>query len=309
MTTLEHIPVMCDEVVKLLNPQKDKIYVDATFGQGGYSQQILSKTNCCVVGIDRDKEAVKYAKIVKKKFNSKFYFKNERFSRIKKIFKDKKVDGITFDLGMSNTQLTSGIRGFSFSNNGPLDMRMGMQKDNQLTAQKIINNFSQKQLFNIFREFGEERNSLKISKAIVRARRIKTIKSTFELSKIISEINTFGNQKKNPSTKIFQALRIFINEELIELENALKGCLKILNKNSKIIVVSFHSLEDRIVKRFFRANSGYSVNNYRHLPNLEHKDYKPNLKILTKKPIKPTIQEIRENPKARSAKLRAAEVI
>ncbi len=309
MTTLEHIPVMCDEVVKLLNPQKDKIYVDATFGQGGYSQQILSKTNCCVVGIDRDKEAIKYAQILKKKFSSKFNFKNERFSNIEKIFKNRKVDGITFDLGMSNTQLSSGKRGFSFSNDGPLDMRMGMQKNDKLTAKEIVNSFSQKQLFDIFRKFGEEKKSQKISKAIVKAREIKTITSTSELSKIINEVNTIGNIKKNPSTKVFQALRIFINEELLELDNALKSCLKILNKKSKIIVVSFHSLEDRIVKSFFRENSGYLINNYKHLPYLKHQNRKTYLKLLTKKAIKPTIKEIQENPKARSAKLRAAEVI
>ena len=309
MTTLEHIPVMCDEVVKLLNPQKDKIYVDATFGQGGYSQQILSKTNCCVVGIDRDKEAIKYAQILKKKFSSKFNFKNERFSNIEKIFKNRKVDGITFDLGMSNTQLSSGKRGFSFSNDGPLDMRMGMQKNDKLTAKEIVNSFSQKQLFDIFRKFGEEKKSQKISKAIVKAREIKTITSTSELSKIINEVNTIGNIKKNPSTKVFQALRIFINEELLELESALKSCLKILNKKSKIVVVSFHSLEDRIVKNFFRENSGYSANNYKHLPNLERTSFKPFLKLITKKAIKPSIEEIRQNPRARSAKLRAAELL
>tara|TARA_B100000989_G_scaffold297483_1_gene283379 strand:+ start:919 stop:1848 length:930 start_codon:yes stop_codon:yes gene_type:complete len=309
MTRQDHIPVMCDEVLEFLNPQKNKTYVDATFGQGGYSKQILSKTNCCVIGIDRDKEAKKYAKIIKKKFDSKFYFKNERFSNIEKIFKNKKVDGITFDLGMSNTQLSSGTRGFSFSNDGPLDMRMGMQKDKELTAQKIINNYTEKQLLNIFRKFGEERNSQKISKAIVSARKFRTITSTSELSRIINDVNTVGNQKKNPSTKIFQALRIFINEELLELENALKSCLKILNKKSKIIVVSFHSLEDKIVKKFFRQNSGYLTNNYKHLPSLEQTNYKPFFKLLTKKPIKPSIKEIKENPRARSAKLRAVEVI
>ena len=309
MTRQDHIPVMCDEVLEFLNPQKNKTYVDATFGQGGYSKQILSKANCCVVGIDRDKEAKKYAKIIKKKFDSKFYFKNERFSNIEKIFKNKKVDGITFDLGMSNTQLSSGTRGFSFSNDGPLDMRMGMQKDKELTAKKIINNYTEKQLLNIFRKFGEERNSQKISKAIVSARKFRTITSTSELSRIINDVNTVGNQKKNPSTKIFQALRIFINEELLELESALKSCLKILNKKSKIVVVSFHSLEDRIVKKFFRENSGYSANNYKHLPNLERTSFKPFLKLITKKAIKPSIEEIRQNPRARSAKLRAAEVL
>ena len=309
MTPDDHIPVMCDEVIKLLNPQKNKTYVDATFGQGGYSRKILSNTNCCVVGIDRDKEAFKYAEIIKKKFRSKFFFENERFSNLKNIFKNNKVDGITFDLGMSNTQLSSKTRGFSFTNNGSLDMRMGKQKDNELTAKKIINDYSEKQLFYIFKKFGEERNSQKISKAIVSARKIKTITSTYELSRIINDVNKFGNQKKNPSTRIFQALRIFINEELLELENALKSCLKILNKKSKIVVVSFHSLEDRIVKKFFRENSGYSSNNYKHLPNLERTSFKPFLKLITKKAIKPSIEEIRLNPRARSAKLRAAEVL
>ena len=308
VTSLNHIPVLCDEVIRQLEPNDNKTYLDATFGQGGYTDKILNSSNCCIIAIDRDSDSLKYAKILKKKYKSNFFFKNERFSNIDKVIK-KKIDGITFDLGISNTQLNNPKRGFSFMHDGPLDMRMGTQEKENLTAEEIINNFSEKELSEIFYLYGEERNSLKISKEIIKARKLKRISSTNQLSAIINRIQLQKNKKINPSTKVFQALRIYINTELLELETALKKCLKILNKKAKIVVVSFHSLEDRIVKNFFREHSGYKVNNYKHLPQNIEDIRKPILKIITKKTITPSIEEIKANPRARSAKLRAAEIL
>ena len=308
VTSLNHIPVLRDEVIKQLNPVDNKTYVDATFGQGGYTKGILNSSNCFVIAIDRDADSIKYAEILKKKYKSNFFFRKERFSNIENVIK-KKIDGITFDLGISNTQINNPKRGFSFMYDGPLDMRMGTQKEKSLTAENIINNFSEKELSEIFYRYGEVRNSFKISKEIVKARNFKKISSTTQLAEIINRIKLQKNKKINPSTKVFQALRIFINSELLELETALKKCLKILNKKAKIVVVSFHSLEDRIVKNFFREYSGYKVNNYKHLPYKTETMDKPLLRIVNKKTITPSLEEIKSNPRARSAKLRAAELI
>ncbi len=301
---------MCNEVMKFLAPKNNGVYLDATFGQGGYSKNILEKTNCQVIGIDRDEESRKFALILKKKFKDRFFFKNERFSNLDisiKHFKKNLIDGATFDLGLSNTQLNSEDRGFSFKKNGPLDMRMGSQIDNELTAESIINEFSENELTEIFFKYGEERNSRRISNEIVKSRNLKRIKSTKELSQIIDKVTFQENLKINNSTRVFQALRIFINKELDELETGLRKCLHLLKKKSRIVVVSFHSLEDRIVKKVFRENSGYFIENYKHLPHKENEKVKPIIKIITKKMIRPSFVEIKLNPRSRSAKLRAAE--
>ena len=301
---------MCDEVIKFLAPKNNGVYLDATFGQGGYSKNILEKTNCQVIGIDRDEESKKFAHILKKKFKDRFFFKNERFSNLDigiKHFKKSLIDGATFDLGLSNTQLNSAERGFSFKRNGPLDMRMGSQIDSYLTAELIINEFSENELTEIFFKYGEERNSKRISHEIVKSRNLKRIKSTKELSQIIDKVTFQKNLKINNSTRVFQALRIFINKELDELETGLRKCLQLLKKKSRIVVVSFHSLEDRIVKKIFRENSGYFIENYKHLPQKENEKVKPIIKIITKKMIRPSLLEVKLNPRSRSAKLRAAE--
>lgn len=306
-----HIPVMSEEVKSFINPKKNGRYFDATFGQGGYTKKLIENSGCTILAIDRDPSSKNFALKLMKKFQKKFYFKNERFSNLDialKYFKQKKIDGITFDLGLSNTQMDSPERGFSFTHDGPLDMRMNDSLDNELTAEIIINDFSEEDLSNIFYKFGEERNSYKIARAIIHNRKHGRIKSTKQLSDIVKKVK-MKNSKINPSTKIFQALRIFINKELEELEVALNKTIPVLNKNSRIVVVSFHSLEDRIVKKFMRKNSGYATNNYKHLPEKEETKIKPKLKILTKKPILPSFEEIKTNPRARSAKLRAAEKI
>ncbi len=303
---LTHLPVLVDEVVDQIRPEKNKFYFDGTFGQGGYSKKILEKAQCNVLSIDRDPDSLNYAFNLKKKYPNNFDFEIEQFSNIETILIKKKVkylDGILLDLGISNTQLNNPDRGFSFSNDGPLDMRMNKDSDG-ITAEKVINEFSERKLSEIFYFLGEEKNSRKISRSIIEFRKKKRIYSTKMLSKIIEKINF--QKKIHPATRVFQALRIFVNDELQELENFLKKCLVLLNKKSRIAIVSFHSLEDRIVKRFFKDNSIMAFNNYKHLPE---KKSSALLKVITKKAITPSDKEIKNNPRSRSAKLRVAEKI
>ena len=304
---LTHLPVLVDEVIDQIRPEKNKFYFDGTFGQGGYSKKILEKVECNVLSIDRDPDSLNYAFYLKNKYPNNFHFEIERFSNIETILIKKKIkqlDGIFLDLGISNTQLNNPERGFSFSNDGPLDMRMN-KDSNGITAEKVINEFSERKLSEIFYFLGEERNSRKISRSIIEFRKKKRIYSTKMLSKIIEKINF--QKKIHPATRVFQALRIFVNDELLELENFLKKCLVHLNKKSRIAIVSFHSLEDRIVKKFFKDNSIMAFNNYKHLP--EKKKSTALLKIVTKKAITPSDKEIENNPRSRSAKLRVAEKI
>ena len=242
---------MVDEIISYLAPEKLKTYVDCTFGQGGYSKKILEKTNCNIIAIDRDKDAIEHAKLLKKKYPKNFIFCVDNFSRLDQVLKKndiKKIDGLIFDLGISNTQLNNPTRGFSFSNNGPLDMRMDIE-NLDLTAQKIINEFDQHNLSDIFYYYGEEKNSRQIARKIIEFRKKKEISTTFELVELIKKVNSF--KKKHPATRVFQALRIFINDELNELDITLKKSLLFLKKKGKIITVAFHSLEDKVIKNFF----------------------------------------------------------
>ena len=272
---LKHHPVMVDEILSYLAPEKLKTYVDCTFGQGGYSKKILEKTNCNIIAIDRDKDAIEHAKLLKKKYPKNFIFCVNNFSRLDQVLKKndiKKIDGLIFDLGISNTQLNNPTRGFSFSNNGPLDMRMDIE-NLDLTAQKIINEFDQHNLSDIFYYYGEEKNSRQIARKIIEFRKKKEISTTFELVELIKKVNSY--KKKHPATRVFQALRIFINDELNELDITLKKSLLFLKKNGKIITVAFHSLEDKV----------------------------------TKKPVTPNEKEVKINPRSRSARMRVAEII
>ena len=287
---LKHHPVMVDEILSYLAPEKLKTYVDCTFGQGGYTKKILENTNCNIIAIDRDKDALEHAKLLKKKYPKNFIFCVNNFSRLDQVLKKndiKKIDGLIFDLGISNTQLNNPTRGFSFSNNGPLDMRMDIE-NLDLTAQKIINEFDQHNLSDIFYYYGEEKNSRQIARKIIEFRKKKEISTTFELVELIKKVNSY--KKKHPATRVFQALRIFINDELNELDITLKKSLLFLKKNGKIITVAFHSLEDKVIKNFFSRNKGL-------------------LKILTKKPVTPNEKEVKINPRSRSARMRVAEIL
>ena len=296
---LSHFPVMVNEVVSFLEPKKEKIYLDCTFGQGGYSRKILESAECNVCAIDRDLNSNKYAKVLSQKFNTRFTFSNIKFSDLYFFLQDKNIkaiDGMVLDLGVSNTQLNDPQRGFSFNYNGPLDMRMD-NINTKLTAETIINEYDEKELSDIFFYYGEERNSRKIAHSIVEFRKKKKIDSTKMLSDIIQKINKY--KFKHPATRVFQALRIVINEELNELEEALKVSLEILKKNARIVIVAFHSLEDKIIKNFFKKNGYKNFND----------DKKNVFRIITKKPITPSPEEIKINPRSKSAKLRVAERI
>tara|TARA_B100001027_G_scaffold6242_1_gene4062 strand:+ start:680 stop:1612 length:933 start_codon:yes stop_codon:yes gene_type:complete len=304
---LSHHPVLVDEVISIINPQDKKLYFDGTFGQGGYSKKLLLKKKCKIIAIDRDPKSIQYAELLISKYGEQFQFYNEKLSNIEELLSKinvKKFSGIMLDLGISNTQLNNPKRGFSFTNDGPLDMRMN-QNDNSLTAEKVINEYSEEKLSKIFFSFGEENNSRKISKTIIEFRKKERIESTSMLSKIIEKVNF--RQKIHPSTRVFQALRIYLNKELLELEKFLEKSINMLEAGGRIAIVSFHSLEDRIVKRFFKLKSSKISNSYRHAPPKNNDNNKIELKIITKKVVRPSDSEIKVNPRARSAKLRVAE--
>ena len=308
-----HKSVMINEIISFLPLTKSINIIDATFGGGGYSKTILEKFNVNqLLAIDRDPISKIFAKELEIKFPN-FTLINDKFSKIEEIvnntkFKDKKFDIILFDIGTSSNQIDNAQRGFSFNKSGPLDMRMGASDKN---AYDIINNYEEKNLADIIYQYGEERYSRVIAKEIVKNRKIKFISDTIELSNIIKKCLPKKNQLKNkihPATKTFQAIRIYVNDELSELKTSLEKTLKILNKDGLILVVSFQSLEDRIVKDFFNHNSGKRWRSSRHYPELPDK-LATQLKIITKKPILPSASEILENPRSRSAKLRVAQKI
>ena len=308
-----HKSVMIKEIISFLPLTKSLNVIDATFGGGGYSKTILEKFNVNqLLAIDRDPISKIFAKEIEAKF-SNFTLINDKFSKIEEIvnktkFKDKKFDIVLFDIGTSSNQIDNAQRGFSFNKSGPLDMRMGSSDKN---AYDIINNYEEKNLANIIYQYGEERYSRVIAKEIVKNRKIKFISDTIELSNIIKKCLPKKNQLKNkihPATKTFQAIRIYVNDELSELKTSLEKTLKILNKDGLILVVSFQSLEDRIVKDFFNHNSGKRWRSSRHYPELPD-NMATQLKIITKKPLVPKDSEILINPRSRSAKLRVAKKI
>ena len=309
-----HEPVMLEEVKKFIPIVKKINILDATFGGGGYSKALLEEYNVNqLIAIDRDPITEVIAKDLSKRYKN-FKIINGCFSKIDQLInsnctnKTKKFDIIIFDLGLSSNQINDPKRGFSFMKKGPLDMNMG---GSMTRASEVINNFSEKKLADIFFELGEEKYAKRIARNIVKHRKIKLINSTKKLSELIKESIPKINSKKikiNPATKTFQALRIYVNDELNELKTSLSKSSQLLNKDGKLIVVSFQSLEDRIVKDFFNHNSGKRWRSSRHYPELV--DRGPIIfKLITKKPIRPKEWEIVKNPRSRSAKLRIAEKI
>ena len=300
---LKHIPVLLNETMQNLNLIDNGTYVDATLGMGGYTERILSLSNCKLVSIDRDPLAIKNAATLKKRFGERLHVVNGLFSNLDQILKKlsiSKINGITFDFGVSSPQIDNPKRGFSFRYNSALDMRMG---GNNFSAKDLINDSDADSIEKILREYGEEKQARRLSKAIFNS---KPIQTTEELTQIVYSI--LGNPKKDkidPATRTFQAIRIAVNNELEEIRLGLATALKYLAPKGRILAVSFHSLEDRIVKRFFTENSSLKRNINRHLP--PSKDEIPKLKVVTKKPILPTNKEINDNPRSRSAKLRVAE--
>ncbi len=298
-----HIPVLLDEVITGLSLTKDEVYVDATFGLGGYSKSILNNQNCKVIAIDRDPLAKVFADSLKKSHADRFYFKKGRFSELGKFLNELKiykVAGVVFDLGVSSPQLDIKDRGFSFKLNGPLDMRMSSEGP---TAEDFLDQVEENTLANIIYELGDEVYSRRIAKNIVNQRSFNKIKTTGQLADIVRSAIPKKKSRIDPATKTFQAIRIYLNDEIKELEEGLIAAEKALKPEGRLVVVSFHSIEDKIVKNFFYKclrNTSLS----RHLPELPEK--KPSLEILTKKPILPCAKEIYINKRSRSAKLRIA---
>ncbi len=306
----KHIPVMIEEVKSHIPINKKLNIIDATFGGGGYSKIILENFKIGkLIAIDRDPLSNFFAKSLSQKYNN-FKLINGCFGEIDKLIEKENLnnktqfDLIIFDLGLSTNQLEDPKRGFSFLTNSPLNMGMGKNKK---TVLNVINKYSEDQLSNIFYKFGEEKFSRKIAKKIINARKIKNIENTNELSTIIKQ--SYNKKSKiDPATRTFQALRIYVNDELNELSKALEKSLNLLKVKGKIIIVSFHSLEDRLVKDFFNHNSGKRWRSSRHYPELTD-DGPITLKLITKKPIRPSDLETKINPRSRSAKLRIAEKI
>jgi len=299
-----HVPVMLEEVIKICSPSKGGIFLDCTFGGGGYSKELLKFSNTKVVALDRDSSVYKNAEKFKKIYPSQFSFFNEKFSNIDKIVgKDLRPDVIIFDLGLSMIQLMDYSRGFSFKSKKKIDMQMGLSS---ISAEDVVNKFDEKSLKLIIRIFGDEQEASKIAKNIILARKIKAITAVDELVQIIEKSKKKDFRKKiNVSTKTFQALRIFVNKEVTELITGLIKSAKVIRLGGKIIVVSFHSIEDRIVKYFFNNYSSNKSNPSRYLPP----DNNQSLLLFDKhknKPQYPCKEEIKNNPASRSAKLRFA---
>jgi len=299
----QHYPVMLNQVLSIISPQHGGTFIDCTFGGGGYSKSILKFPKTEVVAIDRDKLALKYANIVAKEFPKRFKFFNEKFSNLNQLVDLKlKPKAIIFDLGLSSFQLSDQKRGFSFESKNFLNMEMGINKN---SAYDTINSLDKKKLSRIIKFLGDEKDGRIIANKIEKYRKKNFIKNSHELSLIINEAKkNYKKYKKNPSTKTFQAIRIFVNQELTELILGLIEASRLLSDDGILIVVSFHSLEDRIVKNFFNLYSEFKKNPSRYLPFEENKS---NLfKTISKKPLQPEKEELNENIRSRSAKLRYA---
>ena len=297
-----HFPVMLGEVLKISSPSKGGIFVDCTFGAGGYSKALLQFPKTKVIGIDRDTAVTSIAKKLEKKFPKRFKFYQLKFSKIDEILKNK-VDTIIFDLGLSSIQLNNLKRGFSFKSKDELDMVMGLSN---ISAKDVINDLSEAQLKEIIKILGEEREAAIIAKNIVKTRSKKKITKVDELVSVIEKSKKKNFKSKiNPCTKTFQAIRIFVNKEITELINGIIKATKYLKPGGKILVVSFHSIEDKIVKYFFSNFSKNKSKPSRYLPEAIDENSLLFEKYI-KKAIKPSRNEIDINNPSRSAKLRFA---
>ncbi len=308
-----HIPVMLREVLEKLSPNGG-VFIDGTFGAGGYTKAILDNDkNNIVIAIDRDDIAIKKAKAMQKEYKERLIIIRGCFGDMHGLVGDKylnKIDGIVLDIGVSSMQIDDKGRGFSFQKDGPLDMRM--DKSQTLSAYNIVNEYSEEEIADILYKYGEERRSRRIARKIIEARKKSSITTTGELAHLIEKALPASKKDKiHPATRSFQAIRIFVNDELGELKRALVGAEKLLNTGGRLVVVTFHSLEERIVKRFFREKAGLTPRGSRHsieanIPILSDSQKQPNVsfKLLDKKAIKATDEEIEANPRARSARLR-----
>jgi len=295
-----HYPVLLNEIISIITPQYGGTFIDCTLGQGGYAKKILEYPKTKVIALDRDPQSIKVSSNLKKKFGNRFLFENKKFSNLDKLkLNNENIKSIIFDLGFSYTQIKDNTKGLSFYSYGDLNMKMGL---NEFSAKDTINKLDKNDLEKIFKFFGDEKDSKKIASTIIKNRETKKI-DTQGLVKIIKASKKNKNYKIHIATKIFQSLRIFVNKEISELIFGLINATKILKPGGTIVVVTFHSLEDKIVKFFFKSLSEKkSISRY--LPKLKEEE---NLfKLDNKKPIIPSSKELKKNPPSRSAKLRFA---
>ena len=287
-----HAPVMINESIDSLVLNKSGAYLDCTFGLGGHSKEILKRLNSkgTLNSIDQDQTVIEYAKKIQ---DPRFKFEYSKFSKIGELFINRKFDGILFDLGVSSLQLDDAARGFSFQKNGRLDMRM--DQNDKISALEWVNKAKEKEIADIFYYLGEERKSRLFAKRVIEKRRTKPIESTEDLAEVTYAGKKFRNSKKHPATNIFRAIRIFINNELEEIKIALQASIDLLQDKGRLVVISFHSMEDRIVKNFLKGK-------------LEDQENTNSIKIIGKI-IKPSREEINLNARSRSAILRIGEKI
>ena len=308
MKSNEHKPILLNEVIEGLDIKSDGVYLDLTLGRAGHSKEILKRLslNGLLIGIDQDEEAISYSRVELSKISNRYKIVKSNFSNIKNILSDLNIstlDGALFDLGVSSPQFDEDYRGFSSRFNNKLDMRMDLSSS--LTAYDVVNTYSFKELLRVFKEYGEDKYSYNIAKNIVKERDIKPIVTTFDLvdiikrSKPLKELNKVGH----PAKQIFQAIRIEVNNELNVLKKALEDVINSLNINGRVCVITFHSLEDRIVKNLFKKYSvveGNRINDFRKAKDIEE----ANFIEVNKKVIVPSEEEIINNPRSKSAKLR-----
>lgn len=302
----EHIPVMRERVLELLDIHDGGFYVDATFGRGGHTVAMLEQADCTVLAIDRDIEAFEYGQEkLKPRFNERLILKNGTFDQLPEFLNEESiasVDGVLFDLGVSSPQLDDPKRGFSFQKEGPLDMRMSSEG---MTAAEVLNTYSEKDIADILFSCGQERASRSIARAVVEVRKTRPFETTRDFASLVHKILGY-NPKRDTATRSFMALRIYINRELDLLKQALDVVNAVLKKGGRLVVISFHSLEDTIVKQFLHKMAGVPYNTNRYQPPTPQEGTVFFTKI-SKRVASPTSVEIAENVRARSAKLRWAQ--
>lgn len=300
-----HIPVLLTEVIGQIAPENGSVYVDATFGAGGYSRAVLDAADCTVYAIDRDPDAIAEGQALVERYDGRLKLLHGTFGEMRGLLAARgveTVDGVMMDIGVSSMQIDRAERGFSFQKDGVLDMRMSQSG---LSAADVVNKYGEKEIADIIYLYGEERFSRRIAAAIVAARKTAPFKTTLELAAAVRSVMPRKRDEIDPATRTFQALRIYVNDELGQLRSGLSEAEALLKKGGRMAVVSFHSLEDRIVKNFIQEKSGKTANPSRYLP--ERSETAATLKPLTKKPILPSMEECQRNPRARSARLRSAE--
>jgi 16S rRNA (cytosine1402-N4)-methyltransferase len=302
-----HIPVLLSEVIASLRPVDGAIYIDGTFGAGGYTRAILEAADCSVLALDRDPRAILGAKALKDEFGDRLTLFESRFSELDLVAREQDVapvDGVVLDIGVSSMQLDEADRGFSFQSDGPLDMRMSSSGQ---SAADVVNETDEEDLARILYILGEERRSRAIARGIIKARAVAPITTTRALAELVSRaVGGRRGDDRHPATQTFQALRIYVNDELGELARGLAAAERCLKPGGRLVVVTFHSLEDRIVKRFFNERAGKEARGSRHLPEQSVKFEAPSFEIVNSRPLTPSKGELEVNPRARSARLRAA---